>query len=547
MLLVSAQQMRELDDKVQKMGVPALILMENAGKALAYHSMIRLEEKRSSYAPESAGSLRHKGSIAILAGPGQNGGDGFCAARHLASWGYQVKVGFFGDEKRLPREASLNYAMLEGYPVEIYSANYMSPEMVMDKLGFPDLIIDALLGIGAGGDPRFPISLAVDWANSQGVPIVACDIPTGISADTGQVYTPCIKADLTVTMGFAKIGLFSYPGRMFAGDIIVENLGFPQNVVKMVADGEDELGDLGHFALEKVFAQAVCAREIQELLPRRRDDHHKGLSGHVTVIAGSVGMAGASVLTAKGALRAGAGTVTLLCPGKIYQVCASMAPEVMVVPCGDSAVFTPDPESIKMAKDHIDRSDAVAIGPGWGRGRSQTEFLKDILSIMSNTACVIDADALFALRELGGLPYIAGIDGEFVLTPHPGEMATLRDMSTQEVGRARTEVSRKAAMESRNVVCLKGAGTCTAGPEGEMLINTSGNSAMATAGSGDVLTGIIASLKAQGLSCLDSAVAGVFWHGIAGDIAYEEKGSFGIIAGDIVEHLPQARAFIERA
>ncbi len=561
MVLVSSQQMREIDRMVQKMGVPALLLMENAGRALAYHSMVLLDggdipkPRRSCglYGSSHESTCRpHRGTIVVLSGPGQNGGDGFCAARHLAAHGYEVKVGFFGKESGLPYEASANYEMLKSYPIKVHSLDYyQNPQAILDQLDSPDLIIDALLGIGAKEGPRYPLDLATKWANSQEAPIVACDVPTGVSADTGEVYEPCIRATVTVTMGYAKIGLLSYPGRMFAGDVIVENLGFPPDrVVSTVGllkqhNTSENAQDLLTSPIE-VSTQAVFSQDVRPLLPVRQADHHKGISGHVTVIAGSLGMAGASVLCAKGALRAGAGTVTLICPGKIYEVCASAVPEVMVLPCGDSKVFTPDPISFRMIKDNIQKSDAVAIGPGWGRGLSQTGFLKEMLPHVLNIPCVIDADALFGLAELGGLPYLAKLHGEFILTPHPGEMATLCNMGVSELNRDRPRVALKAAMESKSVVCLKGAGTCTAGPEGQLFINTSGTAAMATAGAGDVLTGVIAGLGAQGLAPLDSAVVGVFWHGTAGEIAYENKGSYGILAGDIVECLPQSRAAIER-
>jgi hydroxyethylthiazole kinase-like uncharacterized protein yjeF len=574
MFLVSAAEMQKLDLMVQEMGVPALILMENAGRALAAHceDLLKIMSPGDSLKQtESGQGVRtwpgHRckpGSeeraamkeIAILAGPGRNGGDGFCAGRHLSAKGYGVKVAFFGDKERLPREAFLNYEMLEPYPVQIYHAGSLGPQRAMAEMGSPDLIIDALLGTGAGGNPRPPMDLAIRWANSRGVPVVACDIPSGLSADTGHVHDPCIKADLTVSMGFAKTGLVSYPGRMFAGDIVVENLGFPPDLVKgfdtevennISVRGESYRNEAARFHEPMVImAQAITRKQAQELLPRRRADHHKGLSGHVTVIAGSQGMAGAAVLAAKSALRSGAGTVTLICPGGIYHVCASMVPEVMVVPCGDSGVFTPDRKSISIVGNHLLRAEAVVVGPGWGRGSFQSEFLKEILPLSSKKICVVDADALYALGQLGGLSYLAHSQGKFILTPHSGELASLIDLSVDELETDRPGFAKKASRESGSVMCLKGAGTCIAGPFGQLFINTSGGPYMATAGSGDVLAGTIAALAAQGLLPLESALVGVFWHGLAGETALKRTGSFGILAGDIIESLPGARALIEQ-
>jgi len=515
MFLVSAEEMRKIDEDAQDMGIPGLILMENAGRALAEH-VDRF--------------LGRKVKIAILAGPGRNGGDGFCAARHLAAKGHTVKVGFFGKKERLPHEASLNYEMLRSYPVEIFDNGSTSPAEILERLDGSEIIIDALLGTGSKGNPRPPLDSVIRWANSKGVPIVACDLPSGVCADTGFVYEPCIKADLTVTMGVAKIGLYSYPGRMFSGEIIVEDLSLPKALIEK----------------REFKTRAVFLKDAKDLIPKRSPDHHKGLSGHVTVIAGSLGMAGAAVLSAKSALCSGAGTVTLLCPGQIYSVCASMVPEVMVVPCGDSAVFAPDKEVIETVEASLERTKAFVVGPGFGRGISQAAFLKEILSLVSKVPCVIDADAFFALKGIGGLSCLGRIEGDFILTPHPGELSRVLGVHTKEIGKDRPGYAKKAAYESKSVVCLKGAGTCVANTDGELYINTSGCAAMATAGSGDVLTGVIAALAAQGLSPFDSAWVGVFWHGLCGEIAVERKGSYGILAQDMIECLPQARHVIEK-
>lgn len=557
MLIVSAEEMRRLDNMAQQLGVPALLLMENAGRALADHAErllagLSFEGLTSCQAQAGDAVLPArlpKKQIAILAGPGQNGGDGFCAARHLAARGHEVKVGFFGKQAKLPEEAHMNYQMLASYPVEVYPVETMSPQEVLDALGHPDLIIDALLGIGGQGDPRAPMDMAIRWANSQDAPVVACDIPSGLSADTGYAYSPCIQADLTITMGFAKIGLLSYPGRMYTGHLIVEKLSFPPGmVVDYHREGGQTQAGLPSQAQADgpitILAKAATMEQAARLMPVRRGDHHKGVSGHVVVVAGCVGMAGAGVLAAKSALRAGAGTVTLICPGGAYNACAGAVPEVMVVPCGESGVFCPSKDCIEVVRTNLERAAAVVLGPGWGRGDFQTQFLKEILPIASKKTCVIDADALFALRQLGGFSYLAGLQGNFILTPHPGEMSVLTGLSTGQIQKDRPGYARQGAHESNSVVCLKGAGTCTAGPSGQLCVNTSGGPYMATAGSGDVLTGVIAALAAQGLPPYESAWLGVFWHGLAGEAAFRRKGAYGILAGDITECLPEARALI---
>ncbi len=510
--LVTAEKMRELDRKAVESGIPSLILMENAGRALARHA---------------SGLLGHRSSvIAMLAGPGQNGGDGFVAARHLSAMGHRVKVGFFGKRQSLPGEALANLNMLAVCPVQVLSAQETSPEEVLAWLGEPDLIVDALLGIGLKGDPRPPMDAAINWINSRGVPVVACDLPSGLNADTGFPYTPTVKAGLTVTMGLPKVGMYSYPGRSYCGTIVTESLSLA-----------------GAFFQGASLTKAVFLHDAGAVMPERAPDHHKGMSGHVTVVAGSLGMAGAAVLAARGALRGGAGTVTLLCPGRVYEVCASLAPEVMVVPVGDSGAFGPGDSQLSLVREHLLRASAVVLGPGLGRGSSQTAFVARILSSLESP-CVLDADGLFALGQLGGLTYLAGLGGKFILTPHPKELADLMCCTVRDVCADRPGYAMRASYEAKAVVCLKGAGTLVANYTGERLVNTSGDPAMATGGAGDVLTGVIAALIGQGLPLLEAAWVGVFWHGLAGETAREKQGSYGVLAGDIAECLPEARRLI---
>jgi hydroxyethylthiazole kinase-like uncharacterized protein yjeF len=552
MYLVTGNKMREIDARASEMGLSAMILMENAGRALAVEAAAVL----GSLTPcggqdrprETPGAL-------VFAGPGQNGGDGFCAARHLSSMGYPVTVLFFGEASRLPPEAKANYDALVSYPVEVLewldTTAGLEPEdheeheqrgehSDGDALwsacaddGAIGVAIDALLGTGQRGDPRPPIDVAVHMVNNlrrRGIPVVACDVPTGVDADTGRLFEPAVLADATVTMGLPKVGLYSYPGRANAGRIVVEGLGLPPSLVDAPST-----------------ATAVFIEDARQAMPSRRPDHHKGMSGHVTVIAGSVGMAGAAALCAKAALRAGAGTVTLLCPEGIYSACAPMVPEVMVLPCIPGPNFAPDEAALELAAGFIARSSCLVIGPGLGRDKGQDGFLEGLLPLTarSGVPCLIDADGLYALSRLGGLSYLAGYEGKFILTPHPGELAILTGADTREIGLDRPEHALRAAMGSKSVVCLKGAGTCVANSSGALRVNTSGDPAMATAGSGDVLAGVIAALVSQGLSTFDASWLGVFWHGLAGEMARRKLGSHGVIAGDLCDSLPEARQAIE--
>lgn len=520
MYLVTAREMREIDRKAVDLGIPALVLMENAGKAVASEAASQLRDPSS--APLGRAAL-------VLAGPGQNGGDGFCAARHLSSMGFPVTVCFFGDEARLPPEARANYEALKAYAIDVQKCG--SDASFTD--GSFGVVVDALLGTGQRGDPHIPIDAGVRLANAlraEGIPVVACDIPTGVDADTGRMFEPAVHADVTVTMGFAKVGLYSYPGRGSCGRIVVDTLGLPPGLLHTPSR-----------------ARAILVEDARAVMPFRAADHHKGLSGHVTVMAGSVGMAGAAVLSARAALRAGAGTVTLLCPGDIYAVCASMVPEIMVLPCVDGPCFRSDPKALETATAFVRRSSCVVLGPGFGRDAGQEEFLSELIRIAAgaHVPCLVDADGLYALSRLGGPSYLAGHEGKFVLTPHPGELANLVGAGVRDIVQDRPGYAAHAALQSRSVVCLKGAGTCVANSSGDLTVNTSGDPAMATAGSGDVLSGVIAALVSQGLSPFDASWLGVFWHGLAGERARQRLGSYGVLAGDLCDSLPEARQVIE--
>lgn len=524
MYLASVELSRKLDKEAADLGLPVLLLMENAGRALADGADRFLRRQREGQDHPQEGCR-----ILVLAGQGQNGGDGFVAARHLASRGYPVRVLFFGKEDALPREAAANYRLLSSSSVEVRDVAVDVGSSLRESSEWqPGLIIDALLGTGAKGSPRPPMDRAIAWANSAGVPIVSCDLPSGLDADTGWPYPPTVRANLTVAMGLPKVGHYSYPGRAFCGEILVDSLGIPGTLL-----GTSDV-------------RAVFAEDVIKVFPAREPDHHKGLSGHVTVIAGSVGMAGAGVLSATACLRAGAGTVTLLCPGGAYQVCASMVPEVMVVPIGTGPVFEPEDSSLNTVAGFLRRSHSAVIGPGMGRGAAQEAFLAKTLGLGIDIPLVIDADALYALKSLGGLTYLGSIEGNSILTPHPGELSHLLGVDTADIAKDRIGSAKRAASSAKAVVCLKGAGTCVANATGEEFINTSGDPAMATAGSGDVLTGVIAALVAQGLSPIEASWAGVFWHGLAGERARAKMGSHGVLAGDISGCLPEVRGFFPR-
>lgn len=516
--LASAEEMRDIDRRAVMAGIPVSVLMENAGRALSVEALEMIAE-------------RCGGPVVVLAGPGQNGGDGLCAARHLSSRGLPVKVVLFASPRRMAAESRANLDALRAYPVEVFHVTGGGTRFheIRDGLGDAALIVDALLGTGQKGAPRPPMDEAVRWAGEAGVPIVACDVPTGVDSDTGRVFQPAVRADVTVTMGLPKRGLYVYPGRKYAGRIVVESLGLPPSLIS------------GPFPVS-----AVTLEDARRLIPRREADHHKGRSGHVLVIAGSESMPGAAALASKAALRAGAGTVTLACPREVYRVCAQMVPEVMVVAAADGGLFSVRDDQMAAIEGLLAKSRSAVIGPGLGRGESQEAFIDRCLALMTSTGtpCVIDADGLNGLSAIGGLSYLGSLEGKFILTPHPGELSRLLGVDIQDIERDRLAAAREAASRGKSVVCLKGAGTCVANSVGSITVNTTGDPAMATAGSGDVLSGVIAALISQGLPLYEAAWLGVFWHGLSGEIAVRKAGSYGVLAGEVSDSLPGARRVI---
>jgi hydroxyethylthiazole kinase-like uncharacterized protein yjeF len=517
--LASAEEMREIDRRAVQAGLSVAVLMENAGRALAE----AVFEMGLEIGALETGAQERGSRVVVLAGPGQNGGDGLCAARHLSSRGLAVQVVLMASPSRMTPEAKANLEALSAYPVELFlvEGGGTGFQDVRDRLSRPSVVIDALLGTGQKGAPRPPLDEAIRWAAESGAPVLSCDVPTGVDSDTGYVYHPAVKADVTVTMGLPKRGLYVYPGRKFGGRIIVEPLGLPPSLL-----------------LRDLEVTAMTLDGARGLVPRREADHHKGLSGHVFVTAGSQGMAGAAVLAAKAALRAGAGTVTLACPPEVYPICASMVPELMVVPLTDAR-----DGGIAGLEECLLRSKSAVLGPGLGRGKAQEALIQKFLSLAASTGtpCVIDADGLNGLAASGGLSYLRSLEGKFILTPHPGELSRLLGTSVQDIERDRIAAAREAASRGKSVVCLKGAGTSVANSVGSVAVNTTGDPAMATAGSGDVLSGVIAALVSQGLSLYDAARLGVFWHGLAGEIAVGKRGSIGMLAGELCDSLPEAR------
>lgn len=511
MKLLSAAQMQEMDrTAIEAVGIPGVVLMENAGRGL---TDVLLE----CYAEQAPGP------VVVLAGKGNNGGDGFVVARLLRDAGWQVHTVLLADPGTVGGDAAVNLQVWQALGGNLVTAPDLSSlETHLTALPVPALIVDALFGTGLAKPITGHYAAAVDWINRQEAPVVAVDIPSGVDATSGGVPGAAVVADLTVTFALAKSGQVSHPGAAHVGDLAVVDIGIPAEVMAGAPDT----------------ALLVDADEARALLPPRPEAGHKGTFGHLLVVAGSVGKTGAAVMAAESGLRGGAGLVTLACPQQVQPVLASQLIEVMTCPLLDVGGEL----SLQALDDLLGLASgkqALALGPGLGGGEEVGGLIRRLVQDCP-LPMVLDADALTALSgHLDVLQRRAGM--ATVLTPHPGEMARLLGVEIAAVQADRLNVARAFAQNHGVVLVLKGARTVTAFPDGRVRINASGHPGMASGGTGDVLTGLIGSLLTQGLSAEAAATLGVFLHGAAADRLYDEFGDAGLLATDLMRELPAAR------
>lgn len=481
--VLTPRQMTALEQKdILGLGVPSVVLMDRAAKAVAQ---------------ETAASVRPGGRVLILCGPGNNGGDGYWAALHLKRMGMQVKVVAFAPSKG---DAWIGRNALEKLGITV--------QPHFDGMEGCDAVIDALFGTGFHGALGGEYLRAVQCVNASGLPVVAVDIPSGVDGATGQIAGEAIRAACTVTFACQKIGHLLYPGRALCGKIVTADIGISQ---PEEAAWEIEPGDIGKYWLA----------------PRPRDGH-KGTFGHAALIVGSRGMAGAAVLAALGAIRGGAGLVSVgACETSVAPVVQQNAFEAMAWPFRETeGVISPENDFDAFLRG----KSALGFGCGFGRSDLARQTVKKL--VCSELPMVMDADALFVCENRFGK--------NCVITPHPGEMARLCGKTTAEISADPIGVARDFAQQHGIVVLLKGAVTVIAAPDGCVRLNTVGTPAMATGGSGDVLTGVITALLAQGLSTFDAASAGACLHGLAGLEAEKAQGEIGTTARDIAHHLGSA-------
>jgi NAD(P)H-hydrate epimerase len=461
----------------------------------------------------------------VLCGKGNNGGDGFVAARHLLDCGANVRVWTTVAGSDLNGAARANHAALPADRLAILpdEADGAWTTLTTD-LARADLIIDALLGTGVRGVVTGTVATAIDLINAAGRPVLAVDVPSGVAADTGQICGRAVRATATITLGLSKPGLLLHPGAGLAGTLLVGDIGLPAELTAF---------DPGCIGL-------LTAEDLASLLPRRAVTAHKGDAGRALLVAGSRGFTGAAALAATAALRGGAGLVTVLTPASVQPVLAVKLTEAMTAPLPDTdGALAPGAEAA--LRPWLARADAIALGPGLGTGSgSRTVTLAALAE--AGVPLVLDADALNVIAvEPDPAATLAGARADVVITPHPGEMARLTRVSVPEIESDRLGAARRFAAAAKCCVVLKGVPTVIALPDGTTWLNRTGNPGMASGGMGDALTGLITALIAQGLPVAAAARAGVWLHGLAGDLAAREIGDIGIIAGDLIARIPAAR------
>ena len=511
MYVLDAARMRAVDARATgELGLTVAALMERAGEGLAGHVRAHFEAPRGE-------------RVWVLCGRGHNGGDGMVAARHLRKTGSRVSVLLVGararDLKGAPRAC---WSRLKTLKVPCFEApEAASVAKFAARLGEADLIVDALLGTGARGPLEGAMRAACDAIRAAGAPVVSADLPTGVDATTGECQPEAVKARLTVTFAFPKLGHLLQPGRSRCGTLEIVDIGIPESLLS----AEDR-------RFEVLTPQAVSA-----LLPRRPPSAAKGDVGRVRIVGGAPGMLGAPALAARAALRAGTGLVSVSIPRALYPALAPLLLEATATLYDGSDAHSHTYLALEAHLRDLESTDALALGPGLSRQREAAQ-LAALLVRRARLPIVLDADGLNAFE--GHAETLAQRTCPLVLTPHAGELARLARMSREEVERARLSLPSECAGAWNAVVLLKGSPTVVSDPAGRTRLNPTGNAGMATAGSGDVLTGIVASLLGRGLSPFDAASVAAYVHGFAGDLAREAVGEESLVASDLLLYLPEA-------
>ena len=501
--------MKTLDRRtIEEYHIPADVLMENAGLRV-------VEEIERTWGPVSGKT------VTVAAGKGNNGGDGLVVARHLHERSARVEVFLLAPPEQLTGETRAN---LERHQKISGQVRVVTEERLGDlnrALSQSDLIVDAIFGTGLSSPVEGLAARVIAAINGTGKPVVAVDLPSGIHTDTGQVMGCAVKATVTVTFALPKRGLLLHPGSDYTGRLQIAEIGIPSALIRQLSSA----------------VQWMTAAEVSEGLIRRPLSAHKGTFGHVLVIAGSVGKGGAAAMTSLSALRVGAGLVTLALPSGLEGTLRERPLEIMTLPLPQTADQSLGPGAIEPLLKFAQDKSVAAIGPGLSTHPETALVVHGLITKLA-IPMVIDADGLNVL--VGHLDLLKKTRAPIVMTPHPGEMARLIGTSTHAVQTDRLGVAADFVKRHPVTLVLKGARTIIADRSGVLTINSTGNPGMATAGTGDVLTGMIAGLIAQGYPPDQAARLGVYLHGLAGDLAAAEVGEIGFIAGDLIQRIPAA-------
>ena len=515
MRILSAEAMREVDRAaVEELGVPSLVLMENAAIGVVEAIAEAFADARSA---------------AVFCGPGNNGGDGLAVARHLSVRGWEARIFLVANSHPLSGDAAAQLAICRKAELQILEiGGEKDLRVALEAAADCDVVIDALFGTGLSRPLDGLFARVVDGINELPLPCVAVDLPSGLSADEPRPIGPHVRADLTVTFAAPKVAHVFAPAADAVGRMVVTDLGIPP---RLIDDVEEEAGDL----------HLLVGEELADLIPEREAGSHKGDYGHVLIVAGSPGKAGACILAARAAVRAGAGLVTAAVPEPILQTVdlGSIESMTLALPAGASGHLAE--RAADVALEAAEGKTVLALGPGLGQEPFTVAAIRRI-ALECPLPLVLDADGLNAFA--GRAADLAGRKAETILTPHPGELGRLLGISTAQIQEDRIAAARGAAEETGAIVILKGHMTLVASGTA-VFVNPTGNPGMATGGTGDVLTGLIAGLLAQGFDALDAAVLAVYLHGLAGDLAASRLGEMCLAAGDLIEILPAAFASLK--
>ncbi|MCF8008362.1 MAG: NAD(P)H-hydrate dehydratase [Halanaerobiales bacterium] len=494
MIVLTPEQMISLDQEVIKEGFPSILLMETAGRKVFDIIKERFFKK----------------NILIFVGTGNNGGDGLVLARLLDIYDLDVKIIVVGSKDKFSDDFNTNFKICKLRDLNIeFASQSVNYDNIKKQIKTNQLIVDAMLGTGLTNKLRSPFLEIVKLINQDDTPVISVDIPTGLNGKTGKVMGDAVKADLTASMAFCKTGHFLYPGREYTNQLEVVDLGFPLSIVNK--------NKYNHFTLNK--------REAFQLLPKRSKTGHKGNFGKVLVVGGNIGYEGAPVLTAKSALKTGSGLVKIVTDQETRKIISNSSLEII------TEVLKTD-----LITDNVNKYNVVALGVGLGVSEEKKKMISQLIK-KCQVPLIIDADGINNLK----LSLLKDNDNSnLILTPHPGEFSNLIGKSITEIEKNRVTYARQFALKYKITLVLKGATSIVALSNGELFLNRTGNDGMATAGSGDVLTGIISSLCGQNISVKNSAVLGTYLHGLAGDIAKEKFGNYSLTAQDILDNISSA-------